>query len=79
MMAWLTLGHISAADASPAGVHQGHGAASLVFNLPLVLAWALTAVLIFLSIGSVRQRMVHAAVETGAMAVMLFAMLTMSH
>lgn len=83
MMAWLTLGHATASGRSAAaastGVHASHGAASLVLMLPLVLAWALIGVLIILCVGSVRHRLVHAAVETGAMAVMILAMLTMSH
>lgn len=78
MMAWLTLGHVGIAGAS-AGVHDRHGAASLMLILPVALAWVLAAVLIILCIGSVRQRLVHAAIETGAMAVMIFAMLTMTH
>lgn len=78
MMAWLTLGHVGSAGAS-VGVHAGHSAAPLVLVMPLVLAWVLTVVLIMLCVGSVRQRMVHAAIETGAMAVMIIAMLTMSH
>lgn len=79
MMAWLALAHAPAMNTSVAGVHDSHGATSLLLVLPAVLAWVLTAVLIILCIGAVRQRLVHAAVETGAMAIMILAMLTMSH
>ncbi len=79
VMAWLTLGHVQAAHPSSAGMHASHEAASLVNLLPLLFAWVLTAVLLVLCFGSVRRRLAHAAIETGAMAVMILAMLTMSH
>lgn len=81
--AWLVLGHGPAtglgAGAGAVTVHAGHGASAPILAAPLVLAWGLTAVLLMLCASSIRRRQTHPAVETGAMAVMIVAMLGMSH
>lgn len=76
VMGWLVLGH--AAPAASAGGHGGHGGASLLL-IPVLLAWLLTAVLLFFCVRAISRRRRLLAVEMAAMAAMLIAMLAMPH
>lgn len=81
MTAWLVLAHspVASVGAGAVTAHAGHGGSASLLMAPLLLAWVLTAVLLVLCAGSIRRGQTHLAVETGAMAVMIVAMLSMSH
>lgn len=76
VMGWLVLGH--AGFAVETSGHAGHGGASLLL-LPVLLAWLLSAVLLCCFARALARRQHLMAVEMGAMAAMLIAMLVMPH
>ncbi|MDI6022997.1 hypothetical protein QBL02_05505 [Leucobacter sp. UT-8R-CII-1-4] len=76
VMGWLVLGH-SGTNAAASG-HTGHGGSAFL-AVPIVLAWLLSAVLLWFLVRAIAGRQRLMAVEMGAMAAMLIAMLLMSH
>lgn len=76
VMGWLVLGH--AGFAVETSGHAGHGGVSLLL-LPVLLAWLLSAVLLWCFARALARRQHLMAVEMGAMAAMLIAMLVMPH
>lgn len=76
VMGWLVLGHsgFSSADTD----HNGHGGSAFL-AVPIVLAWLLSSILLWFFVRAISRRQRLLAVEMGAMAAMLIAMLLMSH
>jgi fucose 4-O-acetylase-like acetyltransferase len=80
MAAWLALAHVAppAGEVAQSQSHLGHGSvATLTVLFPLVLAITLAVTLTVLFVGALRRRRVLIALETGAMAVMIVAMVAM--
>lgn len=79
MTAWLILWHGASPGPAPEGAHAGHGSTGLLSAAPALLAWLLLALLLAIGARAVVRKRVHSAVEAGAMAVMILAMLLMPH
>lgn len=77
--AWLVLGHAGDATAGAGQAHAGHSSGVFTSVVPVVLMLVLTAVLIWLCIATASRRKPLLALETGAMAAMILAMLVMPH
>lgn len=76
VMGWLVLGHSEISTV--ASGHSGHGGSAFL-AVPIVLAWLLSAALLWFFVRAAVRRQRLMAIEMGAMAAMLIAMLLMSH